>query len=289
MTTVEPAIPDAAKQAVAQGYAGVADGWRRWRKQFAVAGRPATEELLRGAAVVEGMQVLDLAGGAGEPGLTLATIVGPGGHVTITDLVPEMLAVAAEEARARGVTNVSIRQADAEALPFDDRSFDRVTCRFAAMHFPHLERALAETLRVLRPGGRAAFSVLGPPQFTPSFTTTVGVIMQYVQLPPPADDFPGPYRLAEPEALARLFAAAGFTNVTETRAVVPSPWPGTAEDVWQALPEHAPGAHDLLALLDGDQAEAVKAEALAAIRRYEDGGMVNFTQPMIVVTGERAG
>lgn len=285
--TVEIAVTDTAKAAVGSGYAGVADGWRRWRSRFVAAGQPATAALLDEARVGPGSRVLDLAGGAGEPGLTLAGLVGPSGHVTVTDLVPGMLQIARDDARARGITNVAFRQADAESLPFTAESFDRVTCRFAVMHFPHAERALAETLRVLRPGGRAAFSVLGPPEFTPSFMTTIGVLMQYVQPPPPVPGFPSPYRFCRPGALVALFRAAGFAGVEETRAVVPSPWPGCAEEMWEALPEHAPGVRDLLAQLDAEERGRVTAEVLTAIRRYDDGGRLNFTQPMIVVSGER--
>ncbi|MGH2351659.1 MAG: class I SAM-dependent methyltransferase [Chloroflexota bacterium] len=58
----------------------------------------------------------------------------------------------------RGVTNAEMRLMDAEALAFEDGSFDRVLCSIAVFWFPHLEQALAEMHRVLRPGGTAAFA-----------------------------------------------------------------------------------------------------------------------------------
>jgi ubiquinone/menaquinone biosynthesis C-methylase UbiE len=69
-----------------------------------------------------------------------------------------MLAKTAELAARRGLTNVETRPADAEALPFDDASFDLVTCRLAFHHFPNPRQAIAEFARVLKPGGVLGFS-----------------------------------------------------------------------------------------------------------------------------------
>lgn len=276
-----------AKEAVRRGYADAAAGWRRWKSQFAVAGQAATAALLWTARPAAGMAVLDLASGAGEPALTLAELVGPTGHVTATDLTEEMLAVARESAIARAIGNITLRPADAECLPFADATFDLVTCRFAVMHFPDAARALREANRVLRPGGRAVFSALGPPDETPSFMTTIGVVMQYVQLPPPAPGFPGPYRFARPGKLAARFAAAGFREVREEIGVVDSPWPGPPEELWRSMPDHAPGFRDLWERLPPELRQAVEAEVLAAIKGYYDGRQINFYAPMVLVSGAR--
>lgn len=95
-------------------------------------------------------QVLDVATGAGHTAFAFAPHVA---RVIATDLTPEMLAKTAELAAKRGLTNVETRPADAEALPFDDASFDLVTCRIAMHHFPTPRQALAEFARVLKPGG----------------------------------------------------------------------------------------------------------------------------------------
>ncbi len=67
-----------------------------------------------------------------------------------------MLAEAARLAQERGFTNFTTETADAESLPFDDDSFDLVTCRLAAHHFPNIDKFVAEAARVLRPGGLLA-------------------------------------------------------------------------------------------------------------------------------------
>lgn len=108
--------------------------------------------LLPGIAALTGREaVLDVATAAGHTALALAPHAA---HVTAVDLTPEMLATARQLAADRGVTNITFAEADAEALPFADASFDVVTCRIAAHHFPDVKAFCREAARVLCPGGR---------------------------------------------------------------------------------------------------------------------------------------
>ncbi len=93
---------------------------------------------------------LDVATAAGHTAFIFAPHVA---DVVATDITPEMLPVAARVAGEKGITNVTLREADAEDLPFADATFDLVTCRIAPHHFPNISRFLAEAARVLRPGG----------------------------------------------------------------------------------------------------------------------------------------
>jgi ubiquinone/menaquinone biosynthesis C-methylase UbiE len=79
-------------------------------------------------------------------------------HIVATDLTPAMLAETARLAEERSLSNIEIRDADAEALPFPDGAFDLVTCRLAFHHFPHPDTAVRELARVLRPGGILGFA-----------------------------------------------------------------------------------------------------------------------------------
>lgn len=100
-------------------------------------------------------QALDVAAGAGHTALAFAPHVA---HVVATDLTEQMLAKTAELAAQRGLANVETRPADAEALPFEAGSFDLVTCRLAFHHFPNPRQAVAEFVRVLKPGGTLGFT-----------------------------------------------------------------------------------------------------------------------------------
>ena len=98
-------------------------------------------------------QVLDVATAAGHTAFIFAPHVA---HVFATDITPEMLTVAQEQATKKGIRNATTKLADAEALPFADGTFDLVTCRIAPHHFPNVGHFLAESARVLKSGGLLA-------------------------------------------------------------------------------------------------------------------------------------
>ncbi len=93
---------------------------------------------------------LDIATGGGHTALAVAPLVA---QVMVSDLTPRMLEKAREFLLAQGVTNAQFQVADAEHLPFADGTFDRVTCRIAAHHFPAMLQAVKEVARVLKTGG----------------------------------------------------------------------------------------------------------------------------------------
>ena len=95
---------------------------------------------------------LDIATGGGHTALALAPHVR---HIIASDLTPQMLEAAAAFIRGNSITNASFEIAEAENLPFEDGSFDIVTCRVAPHHFSDVGAFCRETARVLRPGGRA--------------------------------------------------------------------------------------------------------------------------------------
>jgi ubiquinone/menaquinone biosynthesis C-methylase UbiE len=151
--------------------------------------------------------VLDVATGGGHTALKFAPYVR---QVIASDLTPAMLEQAEKHIASQGIHNVIFRQADAEALPFDDASFDLVTCRIAPHHFPQVERFVQESVRTLRPGG---------------------LLLVQDQVSPPDDDAacytdafeklrdPSHYRVySEPEWIA-LFQAAGLT-VLHTEQII---------------------------------------------------------------------
>lgn len=94
--------------------------------------------------------MLDIATGAGHTALAFAPHVA---RAVASDLTPEMLTETAALAVERGFTNVETAIADAEFLPFGDATFDLVTCRLAAHHFPDPRAFVAEVRRVLKPHG----------------------------------------------------------------------------------------------------------------------------------------
>jgi ubiquinone/menaquinone biosynthesis C-methylase UbiE len=113
--------------------------------------------------------VLDVATGAGHTAAAFAPHVA---RAIASDLTAEMLQEAAKLAKAKGFANMETARADAEALPFDDASFDLVTCRIAPHHFPDIPTFVAETWRVLKPGGTFALvdNIAPDTESTPGFS-----------------------------------------------------------------------------------------------------------------------
>ncbi len=109
------------------------------------------DRLVELAHVQPADRVLDVATGTGHTAFAFAPHVH---EVVATDITPEMLAEGEKLKAELGMKNVEFRLADAHDLPFDDQSFDIVTCRRAAHHFMDMSKALREMRRVLRPGGR---------------------------------------------------------------------------------------------------------------------------------------
>ena len=101
----------------------------------------------------EGHQVLDVASGTGDLALAMAPKVGLTGRVVMTDINAEMLGRGRDRLLNAG-HRVQAMVCDAEALPFADEQFDRVTLAFGLRNMTHKEQALAQILRVLKPGGK---------------------------------------------------------------------------------------------------------------------------------------
>jgi ubiquinone/menaquinone biosynthesis C-methylase UbiE len=122
--------------------------------------QPYADELVARAVARHSSAVLELAAGTGVVTRGLAAALPAEAAFVATDLSEEMLDVARSRGAARpaGASDVVWRTADAQALPFEDESFDLVVCQFGVQFFPDRPRASAEVRRVLRAGGTALFS-----------------------------------------------------------------------------------------------------------------------------------
>jgi len=169
--------------------------------------------LLRAGDVSAGHRVLDVATGTGLAAEAALAMVGSTGHVTATDISPQM----AERARVRlnGAPNATVRVEDGQALSLRDESFDSVICSLGLMFFPDPARGLAEFRRVLRPGGRAAASVNTVPER--SYNTRIQpIIARYV--PSLGPDASRLFSLGDERKLKALFASAGLHDLKITTA-----------------------------------------------------------------------
>ncbi len=114
-------------------------------------------------------QILDLACGTGDYSIAIARRAHPDTRVTGLDLSEGMLEVMRRKVDEAGLADrISTLVGNAETMPFDDAQFDRVTIGFGIRNFEHREQALAEMLRVLKPGGRVVILELSVPAWQPA-------------------------------------------------------------------------------------------------------------------------
>ncbi len=290
MSTPDPAKIQKLREHLHQEWTGdrTVAAWRKWHAQIATFTHGATEAIIEAAHLRPGMRVLDLASGVGDPALSIAKEVAPSGRVTATDLGPGMMSLAEELARKKGLTNIEFREANAESLPFADKSYDVLTCRFGVMFFPDLPKALCECFRVLKPLGRAVFVAWGK-KGQPFFTTTAGIVLKHVPVPPPPPDPDAPslFMFGDRDRLRRALEAAGFSNVHEEDRIVAGRWASSVEEYWEQFTEVAAPFRPLIDQLTPEKKDQAKAEILAALKKFWSGKELNMPLEIVIGTGIR--
>jgi SAM-dependent methyltransferase len=191
----------------------MAPGWERWRAQLAEALTPVREWLIGALGPRPGATVLELGAGIGETGFEAAAILGEDGRLISSDFSPEMVEVARRRGTERGVGNVDYRVIDAERIELDSGSVDGVLCQSTYMLVADPAAALAETRRVLRPGGRLALSVWGAPERNPWASIGGMVLVERGCMPRPEPGAPGIFSMASEERTRALLDGAGFRSV----------------------------------------------------------------------------
>jgi ubiquinone/menaquinone biosynthesis C-methylase UbiE len=258
----------------------------KWKAKSAAMGRSVTEGLVEYARARPGMQVLDLASGTGEPAITLAGIVGSQGHVTALDLSSELLEIASDRARKRGLNNVAFQEADAHALPFADKAFDLATCRFGVMFFKDVNHALRELARVLRPGARASFAAWGPFE-QPYWAATMGVVVKHVGGPVIPQGGSDPFRFARAGSLSDVIRDSGFADVEEEIREFDWSWRGEAAELWDYAQAVSAPLRSLLERVSAEQWPAINAEVLQTLKKYSDNEGVHFKAQIVLASGKK--
>jgi SAM-dependent methyltransferase len=190
----------------------VSGGWDRRRELVWQMSHEVGERLVDALDPQPGETILELACGPGDTGLTAAARLGTAGRLLSTDFAEGMVAAARRRSAELGLTNVEHRVVDGQTIDLPDESIDGVLCRWGYMLMPDPAQALRETWRVLRPGGRAAFSVWADARDNPWGSVAGKVAIDLGWATPPEPDAPGPFRLGDVERMKTLVEAAGFAT-----------------------------------------------------------------------------
>jgi ubiquinone/menaquinone biosynthesis C-methylase UbiE len=261
--------------------------WIRYTGTIRAMFAPLTQALIESARIESGNTVLDVAGGSGEPGLTIAEKVGPNGSVTCTDAVAEMVEAARHDATRRGLTNVQFRQCTADALPFPDNSFDATVCRLGAMFFPDPLAAVREMLRVTKPGARVALAVWGKSDVNPFCYVVTNVMAQHVNSPAADPDAPNAFRFAETGKLAQVMTEAGASEVEEREVTFNLEAPLSPAQFWTMRSQTSDTLREKLAKLSSDEQTQIAREVEQAVTEFFPHNQMSFPTHMIVVSGKK--
>ncbi|MGE4114564.1 MAG: class I SAM-dependent methyltransferase [Candidatus Nanopelagicales bacterium] len=259
--------------------------WDKWDAVIMRQLAPVGAAMVAALGARDDHQVLDVASGTGEPGLTVAAQV-PRGRVVLSDLSPQMLEVAVRRAAAQGLANIETATCSADDLPFAEASFDGVTARFGYMFFPELDAATAEMARVLRPGGRLTASVWAGREDNPWATLVVDAVGEEIELPAPPPGAPGVFRCSARGLVPSLLADAGLRDVQEVDVpvVVEAASP---ELGWEVLSEHVAPAAAALARLDDAARARVRERVVGQLDAYVVGDGVRVPGLARVAVGTR--
>jgi 2-polyprenyl-3-methyl-5-hydroxy-6-metoxy-1,4-benzoquinol methylase len=241
------------------------EGWANFAPLAALTAAPAAR-LVKHAGVQAGQRVLDVACGTGVVAVTAAR---RGCHVTGLDLTPELLERARENAQIVGL-DIEWHEGDVEQLPFADATFDTVLSQFGHIFAPRPDVAVAEMLRVLKPGGTIAFSTW-PPELC------VGRLFALVAsyLPPPPPGFVPPNQWGDPTFVRERLGSAVKELVFDRASMLV---PALSPQHNRALTERSGGP--LVKLVD--TLTATDPDRLAALRSQLDALAADYFEDNII-------
>jgi ubiquinone/menaquinone biosynthesis C-methylase UbiE len=262
----------------------VSSAWEKWDAWLNVGFEPCNRHLVDQARLGPGHHVLDLGSGTGYPAIPAAQRVGPGGHVTGVDLAEEMLEVARRKAAKLGLSHVTFQQGDVATLGFEASRFDAVTSRFCLMFLPHLDKALQEAHRVLKPGGRVSTAVWAAREKNPYITLPMGVLKDYVEMPPVDPTLPGIFFLERPGDLLGRMKAAGFTDLREEEVPIEGVF-SSGREYLDCLREMAAPLQGLFEKVHRVKRSEVDGKMVQGAERFRRGDRVRIPGVALTVSG----
>jgi enediyne biosynthesis protein CalE5 len=271
-----------------QMWDNAATGWQTWWETIERGAQKVSDKIVELAEIKPGNRVLDIATGIGEPAVTAARRVKPDGKVVAIDISPKMLAIAKTRAKSLGLDDImEFRESDGEKIDLPDHTtkFDAVLSRFGLMFFPNLPAALVRIRQMLITNGRLSAAVWSTPSKVPLIDLAFASVLKQINALAPPPGTPGPFALADIEALKQLFSQAGFKDIEVDTFQITFEF-DSPESYTKHIQQTATRAHEMLA----NQAEEVKKQTwdsiTDAVWQYADShGRVNLDNEVICIVG----
>ena len=258
-------------------YAGWQKGAASYEELFGSVTRYAMDPLLDATGVGGGTRILEVCCGLGYG---VGAAVSRGADATGIDFAPAMV----DGAKAR-YPGASFMQGDAERLDFPDASFDAVICAFGVNHLPSPEEALCEAHRVLRPGGRFAFTMWCTPGKSKFHQLVLESIRAHGTLDVPLPAAPLPFRFSEPEACIAALTQAGFNEPRVTE--VPLAFRPSSPERVLDLAYSAVRLEMILSHQSAEARERIHEAITAGANLFRSNGKIEIPMPAILASATK--
>ena len=257
-------------------------GWERAAEHYADAfgslTRTTADPLLDAVGVREGVRLLDVACG---PGFVAGVAVSRGAEVIGLDFSPAMIAQA-----RRAHPPVQFREGDAEALPFEDVSFDAVIMNFGLLHLARPDTAIAEARRVLRPGGRYAFTVWAAPEHAVGFGMVLKAVETFGRTGVGLPEGPPFFRFSDATECRRVIEHAGFEAIAVR--TLPLTWTLASPDaVFDAVTRGGVRTAAVLRAQTPEALEKIRLAVRRSVEQYARGDTFEIPMPAVLASAMR--
>ena len=256
------------------------EGWNAraglYDRHTALATEQIVPAMLDALRLKPGMRMLDVACGTGN---VAAAATARGCRVEGIDFAPAMVL----EARNRH-PDIAFAEADAERLPHRSGSFDAVACNIGLFHVADPGTAMREAARVLRPGGRYAFSHWAAPAQSELYGRLISVVSRLADLSL-ADAAPDAYLLSDPSIAEPMLATAGFEQI-ETQ-MLPTKLIANGSDFFEFFLNFGVRVPLIVAAQEPAIQERLRAEINATMQPYETETGFEVPMPSLLYSGEK--
>jgi SAM-dependent methyltransferase len=261
-----------------------ATGWERRQADLREASLPVSRWLVDAVAPQAGQTILELAAGPGETGFMAAQRLGENGTLISSDQSPEMVDVARRRAAELGLQNVRFEVLDAQRLDPGLGPVDAVLCRWGLMLMGDPDAALGGIKAVLREGGRLALATWDTPDKNLWMAVPGMQLVARGALPMPSPNEPGPFSMADPDALARRLGDAGLRNPRTDKVTFAQSYP-SFDDYWAITIDLAAPLAVALESLDDEARAEVREAVRAAVQQFASpDGTIEVPASAVVAT-----
>jgi SAM-dependent methyltransferase len=260
-------------------YAGWEQAAEHYADAFGNLTRQTAEPLLDAVHARTATRILDVACG---PGFIAAAAARRGAQVTGLDFSHAMIAMA-----RRATPDVTFREGDAEALPFDPGSFDAVVMNFGLLHLARPDQAIAEARRVIAPGGRYAFTIWASPEEAVGFGMVLQAVETFGRTDVGLPEGPPFFRFSNAEECRRVMAGAGFEDIHVR--TLPLTWVMPSPDaVFEAVTRGGVRTSAVLRAQTPAALERIRLAVRQSVERYAKGTAFELPMPAVLASATRS-